>query len=430
SREGGRAAVAFASTRPRNVLVAGLALAALGWAADTQTHVVSDVRKLVPQNLQALRDVNLLQKETGVSGEIDVLVRGRDLTSPNVISWLTAFQQGVLTSHGWKQGETCRQPKHPPELCPALSLTDLFSQQPGSQADASTLLAAVPPYFSQAVISSDRTPANLAFGIRLMPLDRQKRVVDDIRSTLNPPAGVTAAVAGLPVLAADANSKLSSSGRRFLTLLAGLAAVFLVLLAIRRRVSAAAVPLIPIAFATGWSALVLFLLRIPLNPMSAALGALVIAISTAFGVLLSARYKEERSSGAGPARALERTYASTGSAVLASGTTAIAGFAALIASNIEMLRDFGIVTVVDLTVSLLGVMVVLPAALVWAERRGRLSLRDLDPRPAVAAGRAALAGTVSEMRRPRIRLRRPVPQLRLGPPAATPGSSESRSSSR
>ena len=34
-----------------------------------------------------------------------------------------------------------------------------------------------------------------------------------------------------------------------------------------------------------------------------------------------------------------------------------------------MLRDFGIVTVIDLSVALLGVMVALPAALVlWSER--------------------------------------------------------------
>ena len=53
--------------------------------------------------------------------------------------------------------------------------------------------------------------------------------------------------------------------------------------------------------------------------------------------------------------------------MLASGITAIAGFAALIATDIRMLRDFGLVTVVDLAVALLGVMLVLPAALVWAE---------------------------------------------------------------
>ena len=86
-------------------------------------------------------------------------------------------------------------------------------------------------------------------------------------------------------------------------------------------------PLLPIALATGWSALVLFALRIPLNPMSVTLGALVIAISTEFSVLLSERYRAERASRPRPADALERTYRSTGAAVLASGTTAIAGFA-------------------------------------------------------------------------------------------------------
>ena len=63
--------------------------------------------------------------------------------------------------------------------------------------------------------------------------------------------------------------------------------------------------------------------------------------------------------------------------MLASGATAIAGFAALIFSDIRMLRDFGILTVVDLTVSLLGVMIVLPAALMWAEEHGPFRVRDL-----------------------------------------------------
>jgi uncharacterized protein len=393
-------AVGTAVERPKRVLMVGLLLAALGWVADTQTTVISDVRQLVPQNLQALKDVNQLEQATGVSGELDVTVRGKDVTDPNVVRWMTSFEQRVLAAHGYKSGDTCSQAKNPPELCPALSLPDLFSasgQQITSQGIRS-LLAAVPTYFSQGVISPDHTVANMAFGIRLMPLDRQKRVIDDIRSKLNPPAGVTANVVGLPVLAAEANAELSSTGRRALTLLAGIAAVFLVLLLVRRRLRDAAVPLIPIAFATGWSALVLFLLRIPLNPMSAALGALVIAISTEFSVLLSARYKEERNSGAGAAAALERTYASTGSAVLASGTTAIAGFAALIVSDIRMLRDFGIVTVVDLTVALLGVMIVLPAALMWAEQHGPFRLSDLDPRRALPRVRAL---------RPRFRRPRP-----------------------
>jgi predicted RND superfamily exporter protein len=114
---------------------------------------------------------------------------------------------------------------------------------------------------------------------------------------------------------------------------------------------------------------VLFALRIPLNPMSVTLGAMVIAISTEFSVLLSERYRQERLAGHEVTEALQRTYRSTGAAVLASGATAIAGFAVLIVSDVRMLRQFGEVTVVDLTVALIGVLVVLPAVLVLAERR-------------------------------------------------------------
>jgi uncharacterized protein len=375
-------ALGVALSRPRRVLAIGLAIAVVGLALDTQSEVVSDVRELVPQDLQALQDVNVLQEETGVSGEIDVTVRADDITDPAVIAWMTRFQNRVLREHGYRQGKRCTQKRNAPELCPALSLPDLFST--ASQAQVSTLLDAVPSYFSQGVVTADRSTANLAFGIRLMPLDRQKQVVDDIKAALKPPEGVSASVVGLPVLAAEANSSLSSPWRRGLTLLAALAGVFLVLFAARRSAREAAVPLIPIALATGWSGLVLFILgllpgpfEVDLNPMSVTLGALVIAISTEFSVLLSSRYRQERDAGAGPSRAIELAYASTGAAVVASGTTAIAGFAALIFSDIRMLRDFGIVTVVDLTVSLLGVMIVLPAALMWAEEHGPFRVRDL-----------------------------------------------------
>jgi predicted RND superfamily exporter protein len=401
----GRSALGYSVAQPRRVLAVALALAVVGWVADTQIAVESDVRQLVPQDLPALRDVNQLESATGVSGEIDVTVRGA-VTTPAAIQWMIDLQDRVLAAHGFHPGDTCLK-RNPPELCPALSLTDLFRQTPNAAQTVNALLAAVPPYFSQAVITRDRRMATMAFGIRFLPLDRQQAVIDDIRSKLrNPPAGVKADLAGLPVLAAEANGQLASESRRFLTLLAGLAAVFLVLLALRRRLSEAAIPLIPIALATGWSSLVLFALQIPLNPMSATLGALVIAISTEFSVLLSARYRQERGASADTVEALERAYSSTGAAVLASGATAIAGFAAVIASNIRMLHDFGAVTVIDLTVSLLGVMLVLPAAIVWAGEHGRFGASDLDPRLLLRAARAgmrSLPGTITRMRPTRTR---------------------------
>ena len=174
------------------------------------------------------------------------------------------------------------------------------------------------------------------------------------------------------MLAAEANGALSSSSRRLLTLLAGLLAVGLVLAIVFRGLRRAVVPMVPIAFATGWSALILFLIGIPLNPMSATLGTLVIAISTEFSVLLSERFRQERAAGHDLQAALARTYRSTGAAVLASGITAIVGFGVLVVSDITMLRDFGFVTIVDLSVSLGGVLLVLPAVIALSERGGVL----------------------------------------------------------
>jgi uncharacterized protein len=365
--------IAGAVRHPGRVLLIGVVLAALGWVADTQTSVQSDVTKLVPSNMPALRDLRTLERVTGVSGEIDVTVRSNDVATPRVIGWMLQYQNSLLAHFGYAEQKGCAQST----LCPALSLPDLFSNGAQSahataasltQAQVNGFLAAVPSYFSQAVITSDHRAATLAFGIRLMPLSRQQRVIDYMNAHLHPPAGVTAALAGLPVLAAQADEALSSSSRRLLTLLAGLIAVGLVLTAVLRRPERALVPLIPIALATGWSALILFLIGIPLNPMSATLGSLVIAISTEFSVLLSERFRQERRAGYELADALARTYRSTGMAVLASGITAIAGFGVLVLSNITMLRDFGFVTLIDLSVSLGGVLLVLPAVLVMSER--------------------------------------------------------------
>src|SRR4051794_24467411 len=389
----GRASLAAALRDPRRVLLVAAALAVGGWALDTQANVETDVQKLVPQDLAALRDLRSLQESTGVGGEIDVVVRSGDLTDPKIISWMSDYQGRLLRRYGYSAKRGCGAAT----LCPAFSLTNLLSTQNGtpSQAQVRALLDAVPSYFSQAVITRDRRTATLAFGIRLMPLSRQKDVVDTMRSELGSgrPAGVSAELAGLPVLAADANAKVASSWRRFATLLLGLLAVAIVLLAALREPRRALVPLVPIALATGWSALLLFALRIDLNPMSVTLGALVIAISTEFSVLLAERYRQERIAGHGEADALRRTYRSTGAAVLASGTTAIAGFAVLAVSDIRMLRDFGWGTVVDLTVSLLGVLVVLPAVLVLSQRgvtgpRPRLPRPRLRPPPPPPRGKS------------------------------------------
>jgi hypothetical protein len=396
-----RGALVGATRRPGRVLLAGLALAALGWGLDTQTRVETDITKLVPQSLSSLEGLDALERSTGVGGEIDLMVSSNALTKPATIEWMSRYEQGVLRRYGYSSASGCGKAR----LCPAFSLPDLFSTQGATagqivpeeaakasgtrgkasktgkagkagkatpagsgkltQAQVTGLLDAIPPYFSQDVITSDRRVATLAFGIRLMGLQQQQQLIEGMRASLHPPAGVSARLVGLPVLAAKSGTEVASPLRRVETLLASLAVVALVLLlAFGGDPRRALVPLVPIALASGWSALILFAMRVPLNPMSVTLGALVIAISTEFSVLLCERHRQELRAGHDTIDALRRAYRRTGAAVAASGVTAIAGFGVLALSDIRMLRDFGLVTLIDLSVSLLGVLVALPAALI------------------------------------------------------------------
>ena len=149
-----RAALIGAVRRPGRVLGIGLALAALGWGLDTQTSVETDITKLVPQNLSSLENLNVLERLTGVGGELDLMISGNDLTKPSTIEWMSSYESAVLKRFGYSAAHGCGKAR----LCPAFSLPDLFgsatvgAQGAGksqrsklSQAEVSGLLDAIPP---------------------------------------------------------------------------------------------------------------------------------------------------------------------------------------------------------------------------------------------------------------------------------------------
>ncbi len=357
------------------VLAVAVTLAAAGWAAGTQVETTSDIRDLAPQSLDAVDDLNRLQETTGVSGELDVSVVAPDLTAPATIGWMAAFKQRVLRENGFSgENPSCLEA----DLCPGPALSDFLTRGDDelTRSGIDATLAALSPYALRQVAPLDPErgeigrQALLSFGIRAQSLEDQQALVDRVRAAIGepdtpegPPKGVEVRLAGLPVIAAESATDLSAS--RYWLTLAGLLAVGLVLLLAYRSPARILIALAPAVLATGWASLILWLSGVPLNPMSAALGALTLAIATQFAVILSGRFEEERRAGRDLDEALERVYGRTGAAVFASAATAIAGFAVLIVSDVQMLRDFGIVTVIDLAVALLGVMLVLPAALSW-----------------------------------------------------------------
>ena len=203
----------------------------------------------------------------------------------------------VLLRNGYSAEKGCGKAA----LCPALSLPDLFRtpELSATREQVRALLDAVPPYFSQAAITADRRTAVLAFGHpAAVARAASATVIEDMRARLEPPPGVRATVAGLPVLAADANHAMSDPLRRLLTRAGragrgGAGAVR----RLPRRGSGRGCRWCRSRWRPAGRRSCCGCVGVPLNPMSAALSALVIAISTEFSVLLCARFREERAAG-------------------------------------------------------------------------------------------------------------------------------------
>ena len=66
-----------------------------------------------------------------------------------------------------------------------------------------------------------------------------------------------------------------------------------------------------------------------------------------------------------------------------SAATTIGGFAVLIGSAMPLLRDFGIIVTMNVTVALLAALVVMPPLLMYADDRGFFPVEGHDPKRAV-----------------------------------------------
>ncbi len=340
------------------VVAVAAALAVLGFAADRDLNVQADIEKLIPSSTPG---VVALEKARGVVGstmELPFLVQAPDVTAPAFVRWMAEFQAEALESH--------------PEIAGAESLTTALGLQSGDAPPSAEAVAAalgqLPPEIRDGLVTADKTGASITFSVRDMQMATMNRIIDDLTTRMDVPEGVTVVPGGNATLTARTVEAFTEN--RGMVMGVGIAAVLLGLFVIYRNWRRALIAVIPIALVTGWSSALMWVAGVDLNPLTAVLSALVIAIGTEFTVLLVSRYWEERAKGIAHDLAMEEAVAKVGRAITASALTVAAGFGALVFSSFPALRDFGIVTVVDVVFALVVTVTVVPALVRWLDRGG------------------------------------------------------------
>jgi hydrophobe/amphiphile efflux-3 (HAE3) family protein len=323
--------------------IAGLALTPL-------QRTTSDLRDFVSSDLPALHDLDTLQRATGAGSEVDVLIdASTNVASPAVVGWMVGAERRL-------------QALLPKDAPPPVSLADLLvtinrGTPPDAQA-TNQILQTVPAYLLQGLVTRDASHASMSMGIPLQPLRDQEALIQRMRAALQPPPGVTARLAGTAVLAADGEGDLARTG--LIVDLLALGAVAVVLLVTTLSGWRVLVALVPMVLATGWTTLAVVALRIQITPITAVLGALVVALATEFSVIWSTRFREARRDGLGAEEAAALTSARTGSAIAVSGLTLCAGFLALAAGSSPLLRSFGLVAGCGVVAAVAAVLLLCP----------------------------------------------------------------------
>jgi hydrophobe/amphiphile efflux-3 (HAE3) family protein len=354
--------------------VASIGIFVGGALVEDKLVLQTDPVQWVDQNSDAIHDYNRVASETGSSNELGVFVKSKDVFDQDTVTFVHDYAAAQMAAH-------------PKDLLTATSVVttvgDLLTV-PGASAlapraeDVKAAYDIAPVDIQKSTVDPRDGTMNLIFRYGTGSLEERETVLNEMKASTSPPPGVNATPSGLAVVGVGLLDNLQANR----VLLTYLAMLFVgVFLAIRlRSVVRSLLSLVPVLIAVGMSSLVAYTFNLKLSPMTAVGGPLVVAACTEFTSLILLRFIEERARGLDPRTAVDVTASRTGRAFIVSGLTAISGIAVIGSSNLPLLRDFGIVVAMNVTVALLSALIVLPPLLVWADQRGWVT-RGMIPDP-------------------------------------------------
>ncbi len=345
---------------PAIIIPIALVLTIGGLAADSRINTVTEWSEYLSPDLPVIQDFHSLEAVACGNTSVNILIEAKDVTEPSVFNWIVQLEQSL----GAEQSATVGSVN---------SAADLVLQASGGQIPQDSqqikqILESIPAPIKKNLVSDDYTAANIIVnnkGAGLNDVEDLQTILPDYLS--NPPAGVNATITGSSIISASLLDALS--GDRVKMTLIGVGFVFAGLfLLFKFKIDKALLAIFPIVLIIGWSSGFMYFTGIDYTPLTATLGTLIMGIGVEFTILLMMRYYEERNKGDGPAAAMTTAMTKIGRAIIASGLTVICGFGALlIAKDFIILRDFGIVTMVNVFFALVSTLFVLPTLIVWGD---------------------------------------------------------------
>ncbi|MGB9175665.1 MAG: hydrophobe/amphiphile efflux-3 (HAE3) family transporter, partial [Methanoregula sp.] len=334
------------------LLVAGL-IALIGFQIDTTIPVSSDENAFVPSDMPAKINMEKVTRVIGATSTADLLVQGSRVTDLDTLLWIKKFQDYELTHHT--------------EMTGATSIVTYILQynggvMPETQAQVDTVLAKIPEDTRKSVLS-DPMSGIIRFSTMKISINQQNTLKEQVKKDiefLEPPVGISIEPAGNFEVTTTLLRAMSES-KDTMTLL-GFIFVFVFLILVYRHLHAIS-PIIPIIFVVGWNAVMMYILGLTYNPLTATLGSMTIGVAAEYTILVMERYAEEEERLHDPVAAIQESVQKIGTAITVSGLATFFGFSALCLATFPIISNFGISTLIAVGFSLIAAIFIMPAVL-------------------------------------------------------------------
>lgn len=338
------------------VLLLAALLAASGYYLDQKIGVESNIETFMPQEMEALKDIKTLRQVVGSTDQIALYMVSEDFMTEEAVAFLQQTEEKLLS-------------KYPDEIVSVGSLDTLISNfrdpREMSHKEYTSQVEKLPQMQREMFLSEDRTKGLLLLNTVSMSAEDLQIFTENLAEDIAD-APYDIYVTGKGALDVEMVKGLTT-GRMEMTLL-GLGLVFLALLLVYRNIMKAFIPMIPVLVIIGISSGLMYYLGIQYTPITATIGALVLGMGVEMTIMLTERYLEERLMGKDKKEAMIHGVSTIGKAIVASGLTTVGGFSVLMLSDFVILKDFGLMTVINISLALLSTLVVLPPVLVLFDR--------------------------------------------------------------
>ena len=339
------------------IVVIVLILSGLGFYMDSEIGIESNIESFMPQEMEELEDLRYIRDVVGSTDQIVLYFQDDNLLTEGNLDWMAELEAELYENY-------------PNTIVSINSINSLVEQLniEGNTPELTLLeqIEELPENRRKMLLNHDRREGIMILSIDYLPTEELETFIGNLAEEVKDAPVDSIAITGNSALDVEMVEGLTS-GRIKMTLL-GMGLVFGALLIIYRNVFKALVPLIPVALIIGLSAGSMYLLGIDYTPITATLGALILGMGTEMTVMVMERYLEERSRGSEKNKAIVTAVQRIGKAILASGLTTIGGFSVLMLSEFVILKDFGLMTVINIGLALLSTLFVLPALLILFDK--------------------------------------------------------------